>query len=105
MVALIPVYEAQAREQGKKGWDMPFPSLQRCWIRRADGSFGQTSARRRDGRWRVAGKYDVKEGWVDVWVGRAISWHAGRTVYENDRRISMAAGTKSKSSRAKQAAA
>jgi hypothetical protein len=69
MSALIPVYEAQAREQGKKGWDMPFGPLLKRLQEKTEGRVFRADLGAPEG-WetQVAGKYEVTEGWVDVWL-------------------------------------
>jgi hypothetical protein len=72
--ALLPVYEQQARQQGEKGWDMPFPPLltelkKRSSERvfRADlGTLAGWSKQKK-------GFYDVQPGWIDVWVSDDLS--------------------------------
>lgn len=72
MSALIPVYEAQARKQGEKGWDMPFgPLLKRLKDKTAGQVFRADLGAPEGWEAEVPGMYEVKEGWVDVWVGES----------------------------------
>ena len=66
LAALIPVYEEQAHSQGKKGWDMPFPPLLKRLMEKTEGRVFRADLGAPPGP--VMTRYEVQEGWVDLWV-------------------------------------
>ena len=67
---LIQVYEEQAHKQGqgKKGWSMPFPPLlKRLREKTEDRLFCADQGMPYS---EALVMQDMKEGWVDEWVGR-----------------------------------
>ena len=67
LAALIPVYEEQAHQQGKKGWDMPFQPLLERLIEKTKGRVFRSDLGIPYSQ--GSGKYEVQDGWVDVWIG------------------------------------
>ncbi len=67
LAALIPVYEEQAHNQGKKGWDMPFPPLLQRLLEKTEKRVFRTDLGLPDCETTL--RHEITDGWIDVWIG------------------------------------